>query len=494
MKAPAPRRGVVAGVAALTVLAFALGLAYLGRKSFWLDEAFTWSTVDRPFPDLVELLLTREGFQILHSLLLWPVNQISSGPVAFRLPSVLAFAAAIPAVWLAGRNLFDDRAGIAAALLLAVNALAVQYAQEARSYTLAMMFATYAGAFLAGEVRSTPGRGRTWWVAASALAVYAHGMALLAVVAQAGSLLLLPRSDRRDRLLRGGMLIALLALPAVLLAFLHEGNADDRSWIERPTLGSVVGLSWLVAGRTATMMPVYAATLIVAGAALLGAIRRSQRSEMTWSFLMPALWFAFPIVTLLAVSIVSPTFVYRYAVPGLGGLAVLAGYGLTRARRPAVTMAILVVVALLATRGLVRWYELDRDVAADSWDALDDVVANLDERARVGDAVIVVPDMTWFPFEHNSRGTDLFDRLVPVYPTSSWGAFKTGDQSAGGDVFGEREIERILDEAYERVWVVAGYQDVGEVDPRVNQLLGAYEITSHLVFGSSEELRLLERR
>lgn len=494
MTAPAPRRGVIAGVVALTALALTLGLAYLRRKSFWLDEAFTWSTVDRPFPDLLELLLTREGFQILHSLLLWPVNQISSSPVAFRLPSVLAFAASVPAAWLAGRNLFDDRAGLAAALLLAVNGLAVQYAQEARSYTLAMMFVTYAGAFLAGEVRSTPGRGRTWWVAASALAVYAHGMALLAVVAQAGSLLLLPKSEGRRRLLRGGALIALLVLPSILLAVLHEGSADDRSWIEKPSLANIPTLAWLLVGRTVTMLPVYAFAGAVVAVGVWPSLRRLRRSVDLWRFAMPLAWFAFPVASLLTISLVSPVFIYRYAVPGLAGLAVLGGYGLTRFRRPVLLVAVVALAAMLSTRGVVKWYDLEWGMAARAWDELDVLVADLDERARAGDAVIVVPDMTWLPFEYNGRGTDLSERLVPVYPTARWGEFDTGDQSPGAEIFGSREIEQILAEGYPRLWIVAAYHEPAELRPRVNQLLGEYAVTSHIYYGTREELLLLERR
>lgn len=490
----APRRGVVAGVVALTALALALGFAYLARKSFWLDEAFTWSTVDRPFPDLLELLLTREGFQILHSLVVWPVNQISSDPVAFRLPSVLAYAASIPAAWLAGRNLFDDRAGLGAALLLAVNALAVQYAQEARSYTLAMMFVTYAGAFLAGEVRAPSARGRTWWVGASALAVYAHGMALFPVVGQVGSLLLLPRTGERRRLLRGGVAIGLAVLPAVLLAFLHEGSADDRSWIEKPSLGSLASLLWILVGRTFTMVPVYLLAGAVVVAAMWPSLRRVRPSFDLWRFAMPLAWFAFPVVSLLAISMVSPVFVYRYAVPGLAGLAVLGGYGLTRLRRPVLLGAVIAATLALAMRGVTQWYSFEWGMAAAAWDELDVLVADLDRRAESGDAVVVVIDAAWLPFEYASRGTDLPERLVPVYPTARWGGFATGDQSSGGDAFGEQEIEQVLTEGYERLWIVAAYHTTGEVDPRVNQLLGAYDVTSHTYYGVHEELLLLEHR
>ena len=50
---------------------------------------------------------------------------------------MLAFGAAVPAVWLAGRRLFDERTGLFAALLFTLNGFALEYAQEARGYMLA---------------------------------------------------------------------------------------------------------------------------------------------------------------------------------------------------------------------------------------------------------------------------------------------------------------------------------------------------------------------
>ena len=176
---PAAVGAVTVVVAALTGLALFLGFAHLQRRSLWQDEAFTWSTVDRGFPALVSVLVRHEGYQILHSLIEWPTNRISSTVDALRTPSVLAFAAAVPAVWLAGRRLFDERTGLLAALLFTLNGFALQYAQEARGYMLAAAFCAYAGALLVGYVLAPRRWTRVGWIACSALAIYAHGFAAL---------------------------------------------------------------------------------------------------------------------------------------------------------------------------------------------------------------------------------------------------------------------------------------------------------------------------
>lgn len=488
-----PTRRVVLVLVAEVLTALVLGSVLLGHKSFWLDEAFTWSTVDRPFPDLVHVLVTHEGFQSLHTLLLWPVNRLSSTPEALRFPSVLAFAASIPAVWLAGRRLFDDRAGLGAGLLLAVNGLALQFAQEARSYALAMMLTALAAAFLAGEVGTPTLRGRQLWIAASALAVYAHGYAILAVGSQVLSLAVLPAGPRRRRLLSGAAVVGVLVVPAVLASILQSASADDMSWIDPPTVETVRSMVWLVAGRTVTAVPVYAFGIVATLLAGLSVLRGLGRSEETWRFAMPFAWLVLPIAVPLAASFVSPVWHYRYAVPSLGALVLIGGYGLTRARRQIVLASVLVVASLLAVRGVVNWYGYERQAGSDSWDDFDDIVAYMDEHVEVGDGIVVVTDWARFPFEFYARGTDIVVDATPVFPEDPWGGYRTGEQTRNGDLPDDAQMEKLVLDGPDRLWVVAGYHDRGELRARLNQLSVAYDVTAHLWFPGLEEVRLLDR-
>ena len=199
----------------------------------------------------------REGYQILHSLIEWPTNRISSTVDALRTPSVLAFAAAVPAVWLAGRRLFDERTGLLAALLFALNGFALQYAQEARGYMLATMLCAYSGALLAQHVLAPRRWSRAAWIAVSALTIYAHGFAVLAIAAAGcrarGSCR--PRARRELHWMRDGCSIALFAAPAILAPVLQI-NSGEIGFISEAGLNDVRGLVWSMSGRTASAVPV----------------------------------------------------------------------------------------------------------------------------------------------------------------------------------------------------------------------------------------------
>ncbi len=489
-----PARAVVAAVALETLLALVVGVAYLGERGIWLDEAFTWSTVDRPFPDLLRLLVTREGFQILHSLMLWPLNQISSSPEMLRLPSALAFAAAVPAVWLAGRRLFDERAGLCAGLLLSVNGLAIYYAQEARSYTLTMMLCAYAAAFLAGEVTEPTRTGRWLWMAASVLAVYAHGHAVLAIGAQLGSLLLLPAGPRRRRLISGAVRIGLLAAPAAVLPVLHAARADGGAWLERPSIATIKELIWLDSGRTRAALPVYALGGALALFAAIGTWRRAGRSYEAWRYALLIAWLFVPVVVALGVSVLDPMWHYRYSIPGLGALVILVGFGVTRLDRRVTAAIVIVVLVAHGARVTRHWAGGETVVAADAWDDFEEIVDEVDRDLQAGDGVVFLTERARFPFEYAAQGTHIADKAVPLYPPAPWGEYRTGDQPPDASMPDDAQAEELLSSGPSRVWIVEAHHERGIADAYVNRLLPAYRVESHVWFAGLEELRLLVRR
>ncbi|MDQ1532261.1 MAG: mannosyltransferase, partial [Actinomycetota bacterium] len=404
-------------VAACTGLALALGFAHLRRRSLWQDEAFTWSTVDRDFPGVVSLVARREGYQILHSFIEWPTNRISSTVAALRTPSVLAFGAAVPAVWLAGRRLFDERTGLLAALLFALNGFALQYAQEARSYMLATALCAYSGAFLAQHVLAPRRWSRAAWIGFSALAIYAHGFAALAVGSQVLALWFLPVARRRElRWVRDGFLIALFAAPALLAPLIQIGNGEI-GFISKPGLGSLRGLVWSMSGRTVTAIPAIGLGVAVALVVAVGVWRRSPHSTAAFCFAVPVLWTVLPSLLLLLVSLVHPIWLERYVLWSVVGVVLLAAYGLMRLTRErvVVTAIVVLVTVALATRGVVEWYK------AAPYQDYHSAMTQLGARARAGDAIVFTPDEVRLPSEFYLRTTSDLHELKPVFPSQTWG-------------------------------------------------------------------------
>src|SRR5512146_504375 len=130
---PRVRLALISGI---TVLAAVLRLLYLGKKSFWLDEIVSVSIGRLDPAGFRNIVLSWELNEGLYYTLLRGWMHLGQGEFVVRLLSVLPAVAAIAFVYLLGRRWFSEQTGLIAALLLAVNAFDVRYAQEARGYSL----------------------------------------------------------------------------------------------------------------------------------------------------------------------------------------------------------------------------------------------------------------------------------------------------------------------------------------------------------------------
>ena len=105
-------------------LAAGLRIYHLGHASLWLDEIATVYGQDIINPPAYPFLIKT-----------W-IAFFGSGETALRFPSMIFSLLGVPILFLFGKKLFSVRAGLIAALLLAVSPYSINYAQEARMYSL----------------------------------------------------------------------------------------------------------------------------------------------------------------------------------------------------------------------------------------------------------------------------------------------------------------------------------------------------------------------
>jgi len=213
---------VVAGVTASTALGLAARLVI--TRGLWLDEATSVAQAQLPFAAMLEAVRYGDVHPPLHHVVLWAVVRVlGTGEFAVRLPSIVAGTALIPVLYLAGRELYDRRTGLIAALLGAVAPMAVWYSQEARMYAFFMLFAVLA---VWGQV-SALRRGRWWhWAVyglASAGMLWTQYFSLLSIAVQQVAIGWIviggwrARAPMRRLLIGWGATTALLVLSALPL-------------------------------------------------------------------------------------------------------------------------------------------------------------------------------------------------------------------------------------------------------------------------------------
>ena len=211
------RTGVLLG--GTIVGAAVVRFATLDTQSFGDFETYTVILQRMGLGSMVSEIPKFEGTPPLYYVLSWFWAQpFGTGEVGLRtLPAILSLAT-VPVAYAIGRTLVNPRVGLVAAILIAVNPLAVWYAQEARAYAL-LMFLTALGLLFFVRLLRNAGD-RTWnlagWSTAAAAALLTHYFAALVIVPEAIWLYVVA-SPRRPVLiamlppaLTGGALIPLI--------------------------------------------------------------------------------------------------------------------------------------------------------------------------------------------------------------------------------------------------------------------------------------------
>jgi mannosyltransferase len=430
---------------ALAVLALSLRLHGLADKPFWYDEILTLNRAKLPLGELIVSALRHKHYPS-YFLLAAPFATAHHAEWMLRLPSALFGAICVFLVTRLTTEIRTPAAGLVAGLLMALSPIEVQFAQEARPYTLIsclVLVAMWGLARIAQQSGAAaapmtpPEQLRGAWVAyvagtLGALFVenntvpwlLASNFALMAIVYRARS--------GQGTLLRewawSQAVILLVWLPglAIMLSINRGTVLDGLEWIPKASwdsVRSIVGAVYLF--RIADMMtftllpaplPVFGAVIVMIAA--LGAWRLRANPALLAVVGLAVL--AMP-ATVLLTSAFQPLLVPRYLLWGTGAFFVLAGIGAT-----ALPARISVIVALFVAIGgaisLAPYYSSE---TKPRWDQ---AAAYLAGNVRPHD--VIVAQNPGVRFVLNSYGRSSFNSEFPVL---SWNARDTEDLAAEGE-------------------------------------------------------------
>lgn len=369
------RRTTVLILGAILLLALALRLVNLGERNLWYDEAFSILFARTGFDAMLYGTVTPVdgGAADIHPLLYYTLlngwmRLFGEGVITVRLLSVVLGLAAVPVMFLLGRDLFDRRVGLAAALTTAIAPFHVQYSQEARMYSLlalVLLLATWA--FVRGW-RSGSWR---WWLSFgvfAALGMYAQQLAAFYLVA----LGLAPLPARNRRAILGTALGAAVAL-VLYLPWLVQlpgqwSKVGAYYWVATPSAARfLLTLRTFFAGAVELAGP---GALLALGLALLltlflglqAALALRSRRRRDRHALAFTLWLAIaPSVLTWLVSQVRPVYLERALLPSALLLYLALAWLFTRGGLPRFLAVMLGVAGVaLAVIGLQAVYTWDR--------------------------------------------------------------------------------------------------------------------------------------
>ncbi|MET8042853.1 glycosyltransferase family 39 protein [Micromonospora sp. NPDC005215] len=316
----------------------------LGSPEMWHDELVTIDVATRSTGQIRSMLANVDAVHGAYYLFMHAWTMLfGTGPIAVRLPSALAMTLATACVALAGRRLFDHRAGVAAGFVFALVPTVTRFGQETRSYAFVVLAAAAATLFL---LRALERPGWRRWVA-YALAVAGIGLvnvvALTLLVGHGTAVLIDCLRQRRWWSLAWFPLAAVggvaIAAPVILRGMKQAGR--QISWIPDSSPWTV----WEQAYGS-TLLAVAVTALATAG--LLTHLRRDAVGRTLSATLVAVL--PVPVILLASTGEIN-YFFSKYLLFLLPAWAVLAGAGIAALRRTPLVAAGLVVVAALSVPG-----------------------------------------------------------------------------------------------------------------------------------------------
>lgn len=369
---------------------------------YWMDEVLAVWTARQPDVHAVWSALERGAEfspplfdMMLHAL----IGAGRSGPLAMRLPSILAvYLAALAVGVLARRHAGWPQAALAATVLLSSGLFA--YAIQARPY--ACQTAAFAWALVVWD-RLTATRVKAPLIALLAAllivltALHFYSLVLIAILAVAE--LVGVRIGHASRL----PVLAAIAVGAVSLALwapiLHAArtfSGADVSALEyygKPILLRLAFAYWLLLGWLATPLAGLLAVVLI----------RRRSSEAPELGRLALLLLSIPVVVFLFALVVSHSFSARYAVAATIGIALLFAWATSQLGQwgDAVALALLATCALIGTGG---------DLGQAGWIARMDALAVI--RSAAPGMPIVTGDGLRFLELYENGSADVKRRLV----------------------------------------------------------------------------------
>ncbi len=424
----------------LTVVAVVVRL--VATRGLWVDEAITVAQAQLPFGEMLHQLRSTDVHPPLHHSMVWVlVRLLGTSETVVRLPSILAGAALVPVVHGLGKALYGRRTAAIAAALTSVAPFLVWYSQEARMYSLLVLFAT---ASLWAQVVLIRRGGRWAWVAyvlTAAAMVWTQWFAAVPLLAE--QLLFLAAVIHRHR--QGGQAwalarrwlsvlfaVALLCAPLVPFAADQLGSYTGRHDATHATAGTVptqvgsaassfsdevsvyaVGANaiWAVAGyHSDTAMTQLAALwplLLLAGLGALGRGRSRSTEALLLCVLLPAAVFV------LAGSVKRDLFELRYFAAVVPLVLLLGARTITAVlrRRSSQAIAASLVVAALSVALVDQQTNGANPRRYDFEGALQTVRAE----ARPGDTIVFAPD-------YLAEVVDYYGNGIDAHPVDELGA------------------------------------------------------------------------
>jgi uncharacterized membrane protein len=485
------------GLILLLILALGavLRIVNLGADSIWLDEAYSIQFARLPLSQLIDETAQSDVHPPLYYLLLhyW-IKLFNDSEAGARMLSALFGLLSILMLYALAALLFDRATGLLSALLLSLSLFHIEFAQEARMYTLLAFLSVCSFYFfikLFTTERLAPTL--TGYVITTSLLMHTHVYGFFIIIAENLFFFTFYFSRRAGfgQLLKRWLLLqaalVVLFLPWLSIMIGQFERVQHGFWIPRPTL-NFLRLTWTLYSGSMLLSFIFI-PLIALGLLPERLTQSNDNAEEHLSLSTPTqrktpfserekkllllFWFLSPIIIPFVLSqVLSSIYLPKYTIAASMAFLVLAARGIMRVRVERVRVVLVfVLLGLSFVNVRAYWSAPHKDFWRES-------ATYFERTAQGGDLVLFHQESGHVPFRYYSKRTDVKTVPFPDYQT------ELTEENVGPKL-----KETVA--GHNRVWLVASHPTA--ITALITKQLGEwYKPTEHRI-DPGVELYLFEK-
>jgi uncharacterized membrane protein len=348
------------------------------------------------------------------------MSVLGDSEFSIRLLSAFAAIISLAIFYQIGRRLAGRKLAAASILLLATSPFFIDHAQEARPYSLVVLFTV--GSFYGFLLfQNKPGwRAAVLYIGSSLLLIYTHYHGLAVIAAQIFLWLVhwltqIPagrrwQAFRRWIMVQGAILLLFAPWAVNLLPQLQ--HVSSEAWRVPPTLLTVYSafaeytwsqpVLWIMLYVVVLLTWVLVRPILIRNRPIGAWLDSNKAFPFTWALTVAAVWLIGPHLIAIVVSyLVAPVYLPRYTIAALPALYLLLVLGVYRLFSKWLQFALIALVVALQALSLYTYYV---GTTRDQWRA---AAAQVEQAACPGDLVVFYMDYGHWGYEYYARRTDL---------------------------------------------------------------------------------------
>jgi uncharacterized membrane protein len=215
----------------ILILGFLLRLCHLGVPSLWFDELMTAGRIDYPLIQMVKNLFVSPFPPLYYIMMhLW-VNIFGVSEVTLRFPSLIFSVLSIFFIFKLAKELYDEEVGLISALLFSVSPYSINYAHEAKMYSLLWFLGILSFYHFYKFTKDHNNKDLFLYILFTTMSIYTLYVGFLFMVVQNISYFIFFEKKQTKKWLLGQFIILLSYIPWIYIFFVNALQRTGIKWI-----------------------------------------------------------------------------------------------------------------------------------------------------------------------------------------------------------------------------------------------------------------------